>query len=567
MISTPTRAAEFRDLFAQQRWITDGAMATMLFARGASPHRPVEELNLKLAAMVRDVHRDYLAAGAQILLTNTFGANRTRLAQFDLESKTTAINNAGVRIAREVAQGKAFVAGCIGPTGVRLSPLGSLTEAEAVHVFYQQAATLTGVDLYMLETFQDIAELRAAVKGVREGAGDDVVVVAHLSVEDDGRLADGTPPERFGPTLDALGVDAIGLDCGSGPHALFRALSRLRAVTSKPLSAVPSGGGSPEYFAARFADSGAWIAGGCCGTTPDHIRALAGVTISEPASARSAKPAAAAKSKAAVPFAERSGLSEKLAAGEFVTIADLFTADVALAKRLKKSGIDALGLPNRTFMNTLGTACMIEDEADLETIVYTVARGRNARDLQRDLLATDALGVANVLCVTGTGGGAIDVDSIGLTNIAARLNRGLDLGGNELGLQTALTLGVAVNPSAPDLDREVARLEAKVAAGAEYAISQPVFDLAKFETLLQRIEHLKLPLISTIWPLADFDDAQYATQECGLPVPEALTTRIAAGEANKVTRELVAALRKMSAGLRITTRGGAIETAVNAALH
>ncbi|MFM2126085.1 MAG: hypothetical protein RL328_2536, partial [Acidobacteriota bacterium] len=199
-------------MFLQQRWITDGAMATMLFARGASVHRPVEELNLKLAAMVRDVHRDYLNAGAQILLTNTFGANRIRLAQFDLETKVTAINNAGVRIAREVARDKAFVAGCIGPTGHRLAPLGSLTEEEAVHVFYQQAATLTGVDLYVLETFQDVAELRAAVKGVREAAGPDVVVIAHLSVEEDGRLADGTGPERYGPALNALAVDAIGLN-------------------------------------------------------------------------------------------------------------------------------------------------------------------------------------------------------------------------------------------------------------------------------------------------------------------------------------------------------------------
>jgi homocysteine S-methyltransferase len=525
----------------------------------------VEELNLKLAAMVRDVHRDYLNAGAQILLTNTFGANRIRLAQFDLETKVTAINNAGVRIAREVARDKAFVAGCIGPTGHRLAPLGSLTEEEAVHVFYQQAATLTGVDLYVLETFQDVAELRAAVKGVREAAGPDVVVIAHLSVEEDGRLADGTGPERYGPALNALAVDAIGLNCGSGPHALFRALTRLRAVTTKPLSAVPSCNGSPEYFAGCFESSGAWIAGGCCGTTPDHIRALARVTIAEPSAARSAKALTSAKPKSTVAFAERSDLAAKLAAKEFVMLADLFTADVALAKKLKKAGVHAVGLPNRTFMNTLGTACMIEDEADLETIVYTVARGRNARDLQRDLLATDALGVYNVLCVTGVGGGAIDVDSIGLTRIAHNLNRGLDLGGNELGTQTAFSLGVAVNQSAADLDREVARLEAKVAAGAEYAITQPVFDLAALERFLKRIAHLKLPVISTIWPLADFAEAQYATNECNLPVPEALSTRIVAGE--NVSRELVAELRKISAGLRITTRGGSIETAVNTALH
>ena len=567
MISIPTRAAEFRETFAQQRWITDGAMATMLFARGASTHRPVEELNLKLAALVRDVHRDYLAAGAEILRTNTFSANRIRLAQFDLETKVTAINNAGVRIAREVAQDKAFVAGCIGPTGVRLAPLDSLTEEEARHVFRQQAATLMGVDLYVLETFRDIAELRAAVHGVRDAAGDDIVIVAHVSVEEDGRLEDGTPPERYGAALNALPVDAIGINCSSGPHSVFRALQRLAAATNKPLSAIPGCGSSPEYFAGRFQHSGVAIAGGCCGTTPDHIRALRNTTIEASPVPRKLKTATATKPKAPVPFAERSKLAAKLAAGKFVTIADLFTPDVQLAKKCKQAGVDAVGLPNRSYMNTLGSASLIEDEADLETIIYTVARGRNARDLQRDLLATDALGVYNVLCVTGIGGGAIDVDSIGLTHIASNLNRGLDLGGNEVVLQTALNIGVAANQSAPDLDREVARFEAKVRAGAEFAITQPVFDLAQFETFRKRVEHLKIPLIATVWPLANLEEAQYAVHEAHLPIPAALLTRIAAGEADKVTRELVAELRKLSAGLRITTRGGSIQSAIDVALH
>lgn len=567
MISIPTRAAEFREAFAQQRWITDGAMATMLFTRGASTHRPVEELNLKLAALVRDVHRDYLSAGAQILRTNTFSANRVRLAQFDLETKVTAINNAGVRIAREVAQDKAFVAGSIGPTGVRLAPLGSLTEEEASHVFRQQAATLNGVDLFILETFRDLAELRAAVLGIREAAGAEVVIIAHVSVEEDGRLEDGSTPERYGPALNALPVDAIGINCSSGPHSVFRAMQRLAAATNKPLSAIPGCGASAAYFAGRFAHSGVTIAGGCCGTTPEHIHALRNATFEASPVPRKLKNIAAPKAKAPVPFAERSQLAEKLAAKEFVTIADLFTPDVQLAKKCKQAGIDAVGLPNRSFMNTLGSACVIEDEADLETIVYTVARGRQARDLQRDLLATDALGVYNVLCVTGIGMGPVDVDSIGLTRIASNLNRGLDLGGNEVTLQTALNIGVAVNQSAPDLDKEVARFEAKARAGAEFAISQPVFDLAQFEALMKRIGHLKVPVIATIWPLANLEDAHYAMHEAHLPIPETLLKRIAAGDADKVTRELVAALRKLSAGLRITTRGGSIQTAIDVALH
>lgn len=566
MISIPTRAAEFRDTFAQQRWITDGAMATMLFSRGASTHRPVEELNLKLAALVRDVHRDYLAAGAQILRTNTFGANRIRLAQFDLETRVTAINNAGVRIAREVAQDRAFVAGCIGPTGVRLAPLGLLTEDEACHVFRQQAATLTGVDLYVLETFRDITELRAAVRGIRDAAGSDIVILAQVSVEEDGRLEDGTPPERYGPAMNALPVDAIGINCSSGAHSVFRALQRLATCTDKPLIALPSCGGSPDYFAERFRSSGVTVAGGCCGTTPDHIRALAKITIEDSRIPRKAKNAAGAKAKSPVPYSERSDLAERLAAKEFVTIADLFAPDVQLAKHCKKAGVDAVGLPNRGRMNPLGSAGLIEDEAEIETILYTVARGRSALDLQRDLLATDALGLFNVLCTTGAGFGPCDIDAIGLTRIASHLNRGLDFGGNEVVLQTALNIGVALSPSAADFEREIARFNAKIEAGAEFAITQPIFDLAQFEGFLKRVGS-KIPIIATVWPLADLDEADYASEELRLTIPDSVRTRIAAGKADAVTRELVAELRKISAGLRITSRTGSIQTALDVALH
>lgn len=506
MITLPNRTAEFRSAFLQKRWVMDGAMATMLFAKGASSRKPVEELNLTLPALVRDVHREYLAAGAEILRTNTFGANRVRLAQMDLAARLAEINRAAVRIARTVAGDQAFVAGLIGPTGVRLVPLGSLTEEEARGVYRQQAAALVGVDLFILETFRDVAELGAAIDGVREAAGDEVIIIAQVSVEDDGRLQDGTPPERYGTVLNELAVDAVGINCSSGPYAVFNALASMRPHVPKPLSASPGAGFpaacSPEYFASR--ECNVHIAGGCCGTTPEHIRQLRAAfdsSIMEPPQAQ-------------------------LAAGDCAPL----------------------------WPRGLASTCKLEwhtgEIANTDAVLYVAARGRSATDLQRDLLTVHALGQRAIVCLTGTGWGTLDIDSIGLTHIAAGLNQGHDFGGNPISATTAFTIGVGVNPNAQDLDREIARLEAKVKAGAQFAVTQPIFDIALFEAFLKRIEHFAIPVITTVWPIVDIRTAEYAMNELHIPIPQPILDRISAGEALAASEEIAAALRPISAGLR-----------------
>lgn len=489
MISIPNRAAEFREAFAQQKWLMDGAMATMLFAKGASSQKPVEELNLTLAALVRDVHREYLAAGAEILRTNTFGANRIRLSHTGLGAKLADINRAAVRIARTVAGSQAFIAGTIGPTGVRLAPLGSLTEEEARGVFRQQAGALAGVDLFVLETFRDVAELRAAVDGVREAVGSEIVIVAHLSVEDAGHLQDGTPPERYGAALNELAADAVGINCSRGPYAVFGAMSRMWPHVQKPLTASPGAGFpvacSPEYFAKQ-----PWnvqIAGGCCGTTPEHIRQLR--------SALTNYPDRPAKSCPPVPQAE----------------------------------------PHVS--------------GDYETIVQVTARGRSASTLQRDLIAAHALGTREILCLTGDGTQPLDIDSIGLTYIASCLNQGRDFGGNPAP-QTAFKIGVRANPNARDIDHEIARFEAKVRAGAHFAIAQPVFDISLFEAFLNRIEPFAIPLIASVWIVTDSRLADYVVNELDIPIPQPVLDRIAAGEGHAVGEDLAKALRPIRAGIR-----------------
>lgn len=363
----------------------------MLFAKGAPTHKPVEELNLTLAPLVRDVHRDFLAAGAEIIRTNTFGGNRIRLAKAGLDTKLKLVNQAAVRIAREAAQDRAFVAGTIGSTGEIIEPFGTLGRDEACAIFKQQAAALDGVDLFVLETFRDVAELRSAVCGVREAAGSEIVVIAHVTVTDDGNLHDGTPPERFGPAISALPLDAIGVNCSSGPHAVASTIERLLKVTSKPLSAIPSYNGDAAYFAERLAETGAAIVGGCCGTTPDHIKALkdAAIEIRTGQDVETSDP----EPQDVVPLAKRSKLGAKLAGKKFV------------------------------------------EDKDLDSLVAIAARGRGVKQLQEELLAIHARGDRNLLC-----------DTAGLAYLAGQLNRGLDLGGNPI-TQTSFVIGVQNAPS------------------------------------------------------------------------------------------------------------------------
>lgn len=609
-----SRAAEFRTALGERIFVADGAMGTALLAKGALPGRPADELNLKLPALVRDVHQDYLRAGCQILSTNTFGANRYRLAPFGLATRVGAINQAGVRIAREAARDTAFVAGVVGPLGVRLEPVGSANKEDARLAFVEQITALVeaGVDLLILETFTSLAELDLAVYAAREAAPAEMVVVAEVSVEDDGSLHDGTPAAAIATFLDALPADVVGLNCCTGPHALLETLEKIAALTKKPLSAMPNGGiptfvdgravyhCSPDYlaqYARRYLEAGAKILGGCCGTTPDHLR-----EIQREVERLETKPhirfldfeppAPEAKELPPVPVAKKSGLGAALAEGRFVRLLEILpprgvnaTAEIEAARAAKEAGIYFVSVPDgpraTARMSAPVLAKIIQEIAGIETVLHFSCRDRNARAIQSDLLGAQASGLRNVLCVTGDppraggvypGHGVYEVDSIGLTRIARDLNRGLDLGGNPLGSQTALLLGVAADPAAPHLDHEIRRLERKAEAGAEYIVTQPIFDLAVLEDFLKRVESLHLPVIAGVLPLSSIRNAEFLVHELRIPIPEGALNRMrSAGSAEAarregllIARDMTGQLTKLVAGIQLSAPFGLYKMALEA---
>ncbi|MCU1334539.1 MAG: homocysteine S-methyltransferase [Bryobacterales bacterium] len=613
--ATPTRAAEFRETLSQRVWVADGAMGTMLYAKGAFINRCYDELNLSLPALVRDVHQEYVRAGAELIETNTFGANRKRLAPFGFSDKVRLINRAGVRIAREAARDQAFVGAAIGPLGVRLEPLGSTSVDEARSIFREQMDALVeaGVDCLMLETFRDLNEVRAAVEAAREAAGPEMVLMAHLSIEDDGRLQDGTSIEDFTRALDAMPVDVIGLNCSSGPKVMLETLEKMGAFTNKPLSALPNAGlpasvdgrniylCSAEYmahYAARFLQAGARIVGGCCGTTPEHIkeirnevrslhpaRASATVTVDEPA----AKP----KPMEKVPVAAKSKLGAKLAAGEFVSFVEILpprgldaSKEIAGARLCKEAGIDCINVPDgpraSARLSAQVTCQLIQQEAGIEAVLHFCCRDRNILSIQSELLGAHMVGVRNLICITGDpprmgvypdATAVFDVDSIGLTTIVDHLNHGMDLGGNPMGSQTALLLGVGANPGAYNLDDELRRFEAKVKAGAEYAVTQPVFDLDLLDTFLKRTAEFGIPVIAGIWPLTSFRNAEFMVNELRVPVPEPYMERMrladsaeaARAEGVAIAREMVQRVRPLVAGVQLSAPFGRYQTAIDVA--
>ncbi|MBZ5635627.1 MAG: bifunctional homocysteine S-methyltransferase/methylenetetrahydrofolate reductase [Acidobacteriia bacterium] len=616
--ATPTRAAEFRETLAQRVWVADGAMGTMLYSKGAFINRCYDELNLSLPALVRDVHQEYVRAGAEIIETNTFGANRKRLAPFGFADKVRLINRAGVRIAREAARDQAFVAAAIGPLGVRLEPLGSTTIEEARSIFREQIEALieAGVDCLMLETFRDLNEVRAAVEAAREAAGPEMVLMAHLSIEDDGRLQDGTSIEDFTRALDAMPVDVIGLNCSSGPKVMLETLEKMGAYTSKPLSALPNAGlpasvdgrniylCSAEYmahYAARFLQAGARIVGGCCGTTPEHIKEIRNEVRSlQPAHASAAsasvmvdEPTAKPKPMSKIPVADKSKLGAKLAAGTFVAFVEILpprgldaSKEIAGAKLCKEAGIDCINVPDgpraSARLSAQVTCQLIQREAGIESVLHVCCRDRNILSIQSELLGAHMVGVRNLICITGDpprmgvypdATAVFDVDSIGLSTIVNNLNHGMDLGGNPMGSQTALLLGVGANPGAYNLDEEIRRYEAKVKAGAEYAVTQPVFDLDLLDAFLKRTAEFGIPVIAGIWPLTSFRNAEFMVNELRVPVPEPYMERMrladnaeaARAEGVAIAREMVQRVRPLVAGVQLSAPFGRYQTAIDVA--
>lgn len=591
-------------------------MGTVLYAKGIFINRCYDELNLSAPNLVREVHQDYVKAGADVIETNTFGANRRRLAAFGLTEKLRAINEAGVHIAREAAHDRAFVAGAIGPLGCRLEPLGPTSFAEAREMFREQADVLieTGVDLLVLETFTDIHELREAILGVRAAAGDDLAIIAMVSVDDDGSLPDGTSTEEFTRRLDAAPVDAIGLNCSSGPRVMLETIEKMVAWTEKPLGAIPNAGlpasvegrniylCSPEYmaqYARRIIQAGARFVGGCCGTTPEHIKEIRSEVRSlQPAQPRRA-PAVVEdagprpKAMPKVPMAAKSGLGAKLAFGRFVSFVEILpprgidaSREIEGARLCKAAGIDCINVPDgpraSARLSAQVTCQLIQQQAGIEAVLHFCCRDRNTLGIQSELLGAHAAGIRDLICITGDpprmgtypdATAVFDVDSIGLVNIANNLNQGLDLGGNPMGSQTALLIGVGANPGAVNIDEEIRRLDWKAGAGAEYVVTQPIFDLDLLERFLDRISGMKLPVIAGIWPLTSLRNAEFMVHELRVPVPEPYMERMrsvtgaeaAQLEGIAIAREMVERVRSMVAGVQLSAPFGRYQMAIDVA--
>ncbi|MGA3327457.1 MAG: bifunctional homocysteine S-methyltransferase/methylenetetrahydrofolate reductase [Terriglobia bacterium] len=593
--------------------VCDGAMGTVLYSKGISLNRCYDELNAAMPQLVKEVHLAYVKAGAEVLETNTFGANKFRLQKFGLGEKVREINLAGARLAREVAGDDLYVAGAVGPLGIRLEPLGPTSLAEARAAFREQIAVLVeaGVDLIVIETMMDLNEAHQAVLAAREVGQFPVIV--QMTVQADGSTPTGTLPEDFARALDEWGADVIGVNCSVGPAAVQETLERIAAVTEKKLSAQPNAGMprtvegrnlylcSPEYmasYARRFIQTGVRLVGGCCGTTPEHIKAIkAAVRSLSPQRARASVEviARAGHTMPPVPVASRSRLAGKLARQEFPVLVEVVppkgcdaTKEVEGAQYLLERGIDAVNIPDGSGatarMSALTLAALLQQRAGIEVLLHYSSRDRNVLTIQSDLLGAHALGVRNLLALTRDTpqystvleSDVSEVDAIGLVNLLSNLNRGLDVGANPLGVQTAYLVGAGVNPYAPNLEEELRRFQYKVEAGADFAVTQPVFQIEQLAMFLERARSFAphLPVIAGIWPLTSFRNAEFMNNEVpGISVPPAVMERMRAADSGerarqeglKIAQETLLEIRALVQGVQIAAPFGRYALAVEVA--
>src|SRR5687767_3424743 len=594
-------------------------MGTQLYAKGVFINQCYDELNLRAPDLVREVHRAYVKAGAEIIETNTFGASRTKLTPYGLETQVHDINRAAAALARAEAGENVLVAGAVGPLGVRLEPYGPTSQAEARAVFAEQMRGLRegGADFFLIETFADIAEMEQAILAARE-VDSKMPVIAQMTIGTDCLTPYGASAEDIARSLDAYGADIIGLNCSVGPQIILDAIEKMVAVTRRKLSAQPNDGmprdvsgrsmymASAEYmatYAHHLVQAGAKVVGGCCGTTPEHIAAMVeGVRPLSPRNARvpmkerrRANPDVPAEDPGVtpVPLAEKSKFAGKIARGEFVTSVEIVPprgVDASKMLRdtaaLRAAGVDAVNVPDgpraQSRMGALLTSLLIEQQVGIETVTHYCCRDRNLLGMLSDLLGASAAGLRNILLITGDppkmgpypqATAVFDIDAIGLTNLVSNLNRGLDPGGNAIGAPTRYAIGVGCNPAALDPAVELKRFMYKVEAGAEYAITQPVFDVAQLERFLREIDGVRIPIVAGIWPLVSARNAEFLANEVpGVVVPEIILHRMrkandksrehAVAEGIAIAREMLAQVRDTVNGVQVSAPFGKVDLAL-----
>jgi len=602
--------AQFSDIFATRPVLADGAMGTVLYSRGVFINRCFDELNLSDPAMILAVHEEYLQAGAEILETNTFGANRFRLSRHGLSAKVAEINAAGVKLAKQAVAhlkekqaGEAWVAGSVGPLGVRLEPLGKTGLDEARAAFAEQIRALSdaGADLLIIETMPALNEAREALLAAEETAPD-LPVLVMVTVDDDSNCLDGSSPQQAAALLTEWGASAIGVNCSTGPTTVLTAIEAMRSATTLPIAAMPNAGMpravegrniylcSPEYmasFARKAISAGAQVVGGCCGTTPNHIRAMRSAMRAIDAQARVTEGGARAELSTEtppVPLGQRSRIGSLVEQGSFVTLVEIVppkgidcTKEIEGAQVLAQLGVHAINVPDSprasARMSAQSLSIQIQQHTGIETILHYTCRDRNVLSIQSDLLGASSIGLKNILCLTGDppklgnypdATAVFDVDAIGLVNIVRRLNHGLDIGSNSIGASTNFTIGVAANPGVPDIEHELRRFAYKVEAGAEYAITQPVFDLRLLEEFLNRIEGFRIPVIAGIWPLTSLRNAEFMKNDLRVSMPEEIMLRMAQTtspdaarkEGILIAQEMLEAVRPMVQGVQVSAPFG-----------
>ncbi len=598
--------------------LCDGAMGSMLYGRGVFINRCYDELNVSQPELVRGVHTEYLQAGAQVIETNTFGANRLRLARYGLEERVRELNLAGVKLAREcVRQMKekqasdAFVAGALGPLGVRVG--AQVSAEEGYEAFAEQVRALVeggpgvGADLLVVETLTSMRDAELAIRAAKaEGGGLPVMVM--ITVDDRGNCLDGTSAEDAAGWMAGWGADAVGCNCSEGPADVLGVIERMRAVTSLPLAAMPNAGmpkvvdgrslylTSPEYlasFAKKFVKAGATFVGGCCGTTPQHIRAMRGALRALDAQEAGVVSAGERDTREGKveppPLGERSKIGSLIASGTFCTMVEIVppkgfdcSKELEGAEELHKLGVDAINVPDSprasARMSAQSLCVQIQQRVGIETVLHYTCRDRNLLSMQSDLLGASSIGLKNILCLTGDppkmgnypdATAVFDVDAIGLTKICRDLNHGLDIGGNPVGGSAGFTLSVAANPGVADIDNEVRRFAAKVEAGGEFGITQPVFDLRLLDEFLDRIEGFRIPIVAGIWPLTSVKNAEFMRDQLKVSMPEEILVRMGAvsspeaarAEGILIAQEMLAAVRARVQGVQVSAPFGKYKAA------
>jgi homocysteine S-methyltransferase len=590
----------------------DGAMGTELYTRGVFVNVSYDGLNLETPDIVEAVHRDYVAAGAEIVETNTFGANPVKLSSHGLADRTEEINRVAVELARRAANGNAAVAGAMGPLGIRIEPFGPTSREEAQELYQRQVGGLLegGVDGFILETFSDLNELEQAFRAVRSSS--DLPVFCQITVGEDGRTSYGTSPEAVASEVTHWGADVIGLNCSVGPAVMLDAVERMAQVTDRPLSAQPNAGlpravgdrkiylASPEYmaqYARRMIDAGARFVGGCCGTSPDHIRKIRTVVASAQASVARVRVvgtmAQAPDAQPEIPVGERSKWGRKLTEGTFATSLEIippkgWDPDGMLdqCRKIQEAGADSVNVLDsphaRSRMSALPAALLIQQEIGIETIVHYPCRDRNMSRMISDLLGAAAGGIRNLLVVTGrpptTGPysdstAVLDIDSIGLTNVVHGLNRGVDPGGSGIGGPTRFVIGVRVNPVAVDQDQEIGRFRWKADAGAHFVVTPPLFAPRRLTDFLAQAPDLHVPVVLGLRPLTSLGEAEFLHNEVpGIELPDTILKRMEDADARgadaplaegvQIAVEVFEEVRDVVAGIHISVPADHLDAAL-----